>query len=173
LIRGHCGSVAEGAHPRLRSNRASAQPDRKLRNDRKVAGPYSNPGPRVTSHIGPKPAIQRSPLGTTTCRAYRYSRASTIRLVVIHRVRPNGRSHSSTSAHRKGGDAVQDGPDRACWFRAEPISNRREPALPVTRHVQVLREWCPETRAGYRPDLFGYAALQVVRNTNRTAIHQF
>ncbi len=50
LIRGHCGSVAEGAHPRLRSNRASAQSDRTLRSDRKVAGPSSNTDPRVASH---------------------------------------------------------------------------------------------------------------------------
>jgi len=47
LIRGHCGSLAEGAHPRLRSNRASAQPDQKLRNNRKVIGPSSNTDPRV------------------------------------------------------------------------------------------------------------------------------
>ncbi len=150
LIRGHCGSVAEGAQPRLRSNRASAQPDRKLRNDRNVAGPSSNTDPRVASHIGPTPAIQRRPQGLSVCRAYRYSSASTTRLVVIHRERPNGRSHLSTSAHRKGGDAVQDGPDRACWFRAKPISHRREPALPVIRHVQVVREWCPEIRADFR-----------------------
>jgi transposase len=45
--------------------------------------------------------------------------------------------------------------------------------LPDTRHVQVVRAWCPETFTGFRPDLFGYAALQVVRNTNQTAIHQF
>jgi hypothetical protein len=31
LIRGHCGSVAEGAHPRLRSNRACAPSDQRAR----------------------------------------------------------------------------------------------------------------------------------------------
>jgi len=39
--------------------------------------------------------------------------------------------------------------------------------LPVTRHVQVVREWCPETPAG-SPDLVGYGP-QVVRNTYQRA----
>ena len=150
MIRSHCGSVAEGAHPRLRSNRASAQPDRELRNDRKVAGPSSSTDSRVASHTGLRPVFQCRPLGHMVCRANRRGMIVTTVNLVIHRAPPNGRSHSSTSAHRKGGDAFQDGPDRACWFRAEPISSRREPALPVSRHVQVVREWCPETRAGLR-----------------------
>jgi len=37
---------------------------------------------------------------------------------------------------------------------AGPISNRREPALPATRHFQVERDWCPMVRAGI-PDSTG------------------
>jgi len=41
-------------------------------------------------------------------------------------------------------------PHRASWYCAGRISNIRVPVAPDTRHVQVVREWCPETFAGIR-----------------------
>jgi hypothetical protein len=41
------------------------------------------------------------------------------------------------------------------------------------RHIQVVGGWCPRNFTGYRRDLFGYAALQMVRNTCRSATRQF
>ena len=43
------------------------------------------------------------------------------------------------------------------------IPNRGEPVLPEIRHIQVDREWCPETQAGFR--IWLATACRMVRNT--------